>query len=191
MEHQPEQHIPDRTQSMTFRITPHRSISEGALRVVVIAFIGVAAMFVLLFLSNGARLAGFATGVEALFLAAAFVACNRDRRREELITMHGEILTVSRRSTNGRPAAPISMPVQALTIERTIDPEFGDLQLTLKSGLIRKDIGEWLTPAEREPFLQEFLKELQRRQVNPLLVTRHVASSGSNTAPSKSHLSRR
>lgn len=128
-------------------ITPSRSLSARG-QTIVITAVGVATFIATLpFLLSGAwPVAGFG-GLDVLALYIAFKANARDGRKvEELVLSRVELVV---RRVVGRKRQEWHLNPLWTRIERTEDPDYGTMTLTLASRRTRLDVGAWLSPPER------------------------------------------
>lgn len=128
-------------------ITPHRSLSAGGRRLVLILITAAMIVATLPFLLSGAwPIAGFG-GLDVLALYIAFRINARDGEKVEEVVLSRAELVVRRAAGQERREWRLN-PLWT-RLERTEDPEFGTLALTLASRRTRLVIGSWLSPQER------------------------------------------
>jgi uncharacterized membrane protein len=138
----------------SFRITPHRSMSDRAFVYVIAVILTAAFAAQLYFFLIGVWVAGVVALFDGVFLAAAFIACRADRKRVETISLRAGIISVVRRRGSGETIFAEDIPAFGLEIQQTNDPDFGCRRLLLhhRSGVT--EVGVELSPSERASFVQ-------------------------------------
>lgn len=128
-------------------LMPHRSLSPGAARKILIGFFLLSFVVGLVFLSFGWwPIAGY-FGLDALLLWWAFRASRRSGRLVERLRLTGKALTVARIHPNG---ASVQWSFQPAWLRVDIDdPPDDKSQLMLSSHGRAITVGRFLTPAER------------------------------------------
>jgi uncharacterized membrane protein len=141
---------PDATVFMDAVLTPNRSLSDGAFRIVVIATVAVSLLCGLYFLSSGAfPVLGF-FGLDAALLIGALWLSRRDLRQETQIRVTRESVDLCH--TDGRGGVrTASLPTAFARVEldRPVRPTSW-LRLCLSDKTYV--VGRFLTPEEREEF---------------------------------------
>jgi uncharacterized membrane protein len=126
-------------------LTPHRSLSLGAFKLMLAGVIAVNAVTALVFISQGAfPVAGF-LGLDVLALWLAFRWNYRAARIEERVRVGAEQVTLTRRSVNGAEAHWVVSPLWARVDEDS-------LSVVIRAGGGAQRVGAFLSPPERASF---------------------------------------
>lgn len=156
-------------------ITPHRSLTDREFTAIIGVILTVAVLAQLFFLAIGIWLVGFMTLFHGLFLAAAFVACRRDRKRLETVTFKDGILEIRRLHGNGQIMASTEVAAYGLEVVRTVDPDFGMRKLELRQHGKNIEVGCDLSPGERESFSKAFGLSLSNCGLRPRFCDKRLA----------------
>ena len=163
---------------ISFRITPHRSMSDDVFRKIIFAIIGLSVLAQLYFLVIGIWIAGVAFILDGLFLAGAFIACRADRKRVEIISLRDGIIHIKRERANGEMSSE-SLPAFGLELIETVDPDYGHRKLEMRHRHTVLEVAADLTPGERKAFVAALAEALSNhgfkprrseRQLLPLMV---------------------
>jgi len=141
---------PDATVFMNAVLTPNRSLSDRAFRIVVIATIALSVLCGLYFMRSGALpVLGF-FGLDAALLIGALWLSRRNQRQETRIRVTRE--SVDLRHSDGRggvKTASLPTAFARVELDRPARPTSG-LRLCLSDKVYV--VGRFLTPEEREDF---------------------------------------
>lgn len=151
-------------------ITPHRSLSERGLVILLAVVALVSCAIQIAFVALGAWMAGAFVLFDAVFLAFAVSACRADMARSERIALRGAIVTIERQGHRG-PASRTAWPAWGLSIECRDDPDYGCRSLVLHHRDRRDEIARDLSPAERRDFLAAFAAALSVAGFPPRITT--------------------